>query len=395
MTRAQHAWRCLAAAWPAGLLVALLLSVPIAAQKKQDAPVATPAAPKTDPKQLVWPLPPDVPRIQWLAQVSGQDDLTPPPPKKKKKLSWKDKLAGIQPMAEREAKAPALAKPFGVAVDTRGRIYAADTGQRQVFAFDLENKQVQFLPGKFVQPMAVAVDDADRVFVVDSRQRMVMVFSPAWEQEAAFGREHLERPVAAAVDNENRFLYVVDAQASRLAVFDADQFNFLRYLGGPSDPLDPAEGTFATPLGVAVDGDGNVFVTDTLNDRIQVFDADGNFLRQFGRQGVTAGTFMRAKGIAVDTDGHIYVTDAEFNNVQIFDQEGRTLGVFGSYGTEPGQFALVTGIAIDANNRVVVADQWRARLQLFRYFTDQEAEAMRRESKAPVRNAPGKSSAPP
>lgn len=388
------------APWLAAALAALMLgALPCAAeQKKKDqkanAP-ATPAPHKTDTTKLVWPLPPDVPRIQWLAQMSGQDDLTPPAPKKKKKKSsWMDKLAGIRLPEEREQKAAALIKPFGVAADSKGRVYAADTARAQVFVFDLQNKKVQFLPGKFVLPIAVAVDDADRVFVVDSRQRAIFVFTPSWELESTLGRDNLERPVAATVDNENRFLYVVDAKASRVAVFDADKFTFLRYLGKPSDPLDPAEGTFATPLGVAVDGDNNVFVTDTLNDRIQMFDADGNFIQMFGKQGVTPGTFMRAKGIAVDPDGHVYVTDAEFNNVQIFDEDGQTLGVFGSYGIEPGQFSLVTGIWIGTGNHIYVADQWHARIQVFRYFTDEEAEAMRKAAPQP-RASEAKVSAPP
>ncbi len=366
-------------------------------KKKQAEEVQQPAKPAVDTGKLVWPAPPDVPRITWVTQVSGQDDLTPPPPKKKKKkISWMDRLAGISLPDEVEKKALALAKPFGVAADSKGRIYAADTGNAQVFVFDRNQKLVQFLPGKFTVPIAVTVDDADRLFVVDSKQHGVCAFSPAWELEAMFGEEQLERPVAAAVDNENRFLYVVDAGASRVAVFDADKFTFLRYLGGPSDPLDPLEGTFATPLGVAVDGDGNVFVTDTLNDRVQMFDADGNFVQMFGKQGITPGTFMRAKGIAVDSDGHLYVTDAEFSNVQIFDQQGRTLGVFGSHGTEPGQFSLVTGIFIDAGNNIFVADQWKARVQVFRYVTDEEAEAQqKRQESSAARSARDGDSAPP
>ncbi len=350
--------------------------------KKTEPVQAKASTPAIDPKTLVWPAPPDVPRIQWLAQVSSQDDLVPPAPVKKKKRSWMDRLAGVSLPQEREMKASALLKPFGVSADSKGRVYVADTGNAQVFVFDLDKKKTEFLPGRFTLPIAVTVDDADRVFVVDSRQQLISVFSPSWELEATFGREQLERPVAAAIDNENRFLYVVDAKANRLAVFEADKLTFLRYLGKPSDPLDPEEGTFSTPLGVTVDSDNNVFVADTLNDRVQMFDADGNFILMFGKQGVQPGTFMRAKGIAVDADGHIYVTDAEFNNVQILDREGRPLGVFGSYGTDPGQFSLVTGIFIDQKNRILVADQWRARLQVFRYFTDEEAEAARKKKES-------------
>jgi DNA-binding beta-propeller fold protein YncE len=385
------------------LALAILCAPAVQAQKKADkkkkeSAQAQPAPkPQVDTSKLVWPSPPEVARIQWLAQVSSQDDLTPPVPKKKKKVSWMDRLAGISLPEEGERKVLALAKPFGVAADSKGRIYAADTGNSQVFVFDLDKKLVQFLPAKFVMPIAVTLDDADRIFVVDSKQHQVSVLSANWGVEAVFGGENLERPVAAAIDNENRFLYVVDAKASRLAVFDADRFTFLRFLGKPSDPLDPAEGTFATPLGVAVDSEGNVFVSDTLNDRVQMFDADGGFVQMFGKQGVAPGTFMRAKGIAVDADGHVYVTDAEFSNVQVFDAEGRALAVFGTHGTEPGQFSLITGIFIDKQNHILVADQWHARVQVFRYFTEEEAEAARRakgKSQAPGPAKEAKDSAP-
>jgi sugar lactone lactonase YvrE len=396
--------RCFALCTTAiSLALAMLCAPAVRAQtkpekKKKETVQAQPAPkPPVDTSKLVWPSPPEVARIKWLAQVSGQDDLTPPVPKKKKKVSWMDRLAGISLPEEGQKKTLALAKPFGVAADSKGRIYAADTGNAQVFVFDLDKKLVQFLPGKFTMPMAVTVDDADRVFVVDSKQHQLSVLSANWEVEAVFGGEKLERPVAAAIDNENRFLYVVDAKASRLAVFDADRFTFLRFLGQPSDPLDPAEGTFSTPLGAAVDTDGNVFVTDTLNDRVQMFDADGGFIQMFGKQGVAAGTFMRAKGIAVDSDGHVYVTDAEFSNVQVFDAEGRALAVFGTHGTEPGQFSLITGIFIDKQNHILVADQWHARVQVFRYFTDEEAEAAKKakgQAPAPGPGKEAKNSAP-
>lgn len=343
---------------------------------KQETAQPQPPQPNQDTRKLVWPPPPDVARIKWLAQVSSQDDLTPPAPnKKKKKRSWMDRLAGISLPEEGEKKPVALSKPFGVAADSKGRIYAADTSRALVFVFDLENKRVEFLQEEFTTPIAVTVDDADRIFVVDSRKRLIKVFNPAWELEGSFGSDKLERPVGIAIDNENRFLYVVDVEAGRLAVFDADTFDFLRYLGQRSDPEIAEPGTFSYPLGVAVDADGNVYVTDTMNDRVQIFDADGEFIHMFGKQGVTPGTFMRAKGIAIDCDGHIYVTDAEFNNVQVFDRGGRPLTAFGTRGTGPGQFSLVTGIFIDKRNRIIVADQWRARVQIFGYVTEAQAEA--------------------
>ena len=119
-----------------------------------------------------------------------------------------------------------------------------------------------------------------------------------------------------------------------------------------------APGTFDRPTNLAVDSDSNVYVVDTFNNRIQVFDADGQFVRMFGKQGNVAGAFMRPKGIAIDADGHVYVVDAEFNNVQVFDADGRVLMFFGDRGDRPGTFTLAAGIAIDQNNRVIVSEQW-------------------------------------
>ena len=77
--------------------------------------------------------------------------------------------------------------------------------------------------------------------------------------------------------------------------------------------------------GIAVDLQGNVFVVDNGNFRIQKFDLDGNFLTAWGSEGTDDGQFVRAIGIAVDADGNVYVTDDENPFVQKFDNDGRCL----------------------------------------------------------------------
>jgi DNA-binding beta-propeller fold protein YncE len=345
--------------------------------QKEAAQAQQPAKPPVDTSKLVWPPPPDVARIRWMTQIKGEADVKPPVKQAKKKTGWMDKMAGVQMPTSGDKKTPVLGKPFGVVADSKGRIYVADLAQGAVFIFDLEKKDVQYIgdkpPFQFALPMGLAIDDTDRLFVVDSRLHQVTAISPDGKLENVFGQDKLERPIGAAVDNENRLLYVVDAKASRIAVFDADTCNFIRYVGKPSDPLDPQEGTLSTPLDAAVDLDGNLYVTDTLNDRVQIFDADGEFINVFGKQGDAPGSFMRAKGIAVDPDGHVYVTDAEFNNVQVFDKEGHFLAAFGEKGDDPGQFTLITGIYVDKKNRILIADQWHGRVQVLRYITEAEA----------------------
>ena len=134
-------------------------------------------------------------------------------------------------------------------------------------------------------------------------------------------------------------------------------------------------GLFSLPTNVAVDRDGNVYVTDTLNNRVEIFDADGNFISTFGKNGDGPGYFARPKGIAIDTDGHIWVVDAMQQRVQVFNNEGSLLIYFGELGGYPGQFQDPYEIAIDnKTNRVITSEQYQGRVQMFRYVTDAEAE---------------------
>jgi DNA-binding beta-propeller fold protein YncE len=141
-------------------------------------------------------------------------------------------------------------------------------------------------------------------------------------------------------------------------------------------------GDFGAPQGVAVDGEGNVYVTDTMNNRVEIFDADGNFISEFGKHGDGPGYLARPKGIAVDSDGHIWVADQMEDRLQVFNRDGQLLTYIGSgHGELPGQFKTLVGVAIDKHNRVFTTEQEPGRLQVFRYVTDAEAatEKVKRE----------------
>jgi sugar lactone lactonase YvrE len=363
------------------------------ADKKQKAPQtaqqeAEAAEPKIDTSKLVWPRPPDTARIRWLAQFKGEAPPPLPSDSEKKKQKWMDRLAGKRQIDEtRIPHQHILVEPNGVAVDSRGNVYVADTYVGAVFIFNTELEKVGFIHNgrdvHFEQIIGLAMDDNDRLFVSDSRQHMVLVFDPAHRPITAFGAESLKRPSGVALDTKNRLLYVADVVANHIAVFDADTFKFQRVIGGPpGKPGDEDPGTFARPTNVAVDNKGNIYVSDTINNRIQIFDADGTFLSMFGRGGDGPGYFGRPKGLAVDRDGHIWVADTSMDRVQVFDRQGQLAGYFGTHGTLPGQFVLPTGVAIDSQNRVMVTEQFKGRLQIFRYVTDSEAEAEKAQKRA-------------
>jgi DNA-binding beta-propeller fold protein YncE len=359
-------------------------------KKKEEASQQALPQPLVDTSKLVWPRPPDIARIRFLMELKGE----PKPPEeakgKKKKQSWMDRLAGVQVQDyTKPVLIHTLAKPYGVAVDSKGRIYVADTYVGAVFIFNLETNQLEFIrngiDAHFKDIIGLALDDNDRLFVVDAGLHQVNVFDPNHKLETVFGADELGRPGGAAIDTENRFLYVVDTDKEQVAVYDADTYKRLRTIGGPAKSEgDEDPGTFAKPTNVTVDPDGNVYVADTINNRIQIFDADGKFVSLFGKAGDGPGYFARPKGVAVDVDGHIWVADASQGRIQVFDKEGHLLAFFGQPGTYPGQFGLPAGLFIDKLNRVVVTEQLKGRAQIFRYSTESEiaAEKAERETKA-------------
>jgi DNA-binding beta-propeller fold protein YncE len=375
------------------LLVVALAVTPASAQKK---PKKLAGHNSSEPQRvrvsvnrdmLVWPNPPAIARIRWLDQLTGEpfdpDAFTPT--KGKKKQSWMDRLAGAQPEQPVNINIPyQLIRPYGVAVDSAGRIYTADEGVDAIFIFNAETKAVELIrndhEARFGLINGLTVDDNDRLFVSDGKLRQILVFNSKHQQESAFGADVLARPGGIAIDRENRFLYVVDTENDQVIVFDADSFKVLRRIGvsGKKHTL-TAPGMFSLPTNVAVDNEGNVYVTDTLNNRVEIFDADGNFISMFGKHGDGPGYFARPKGIAIDCDGHIWVVDTYQDRVQVFDREGRLLIYIGGHGGYPGQFADAYGIAIAKDNRVIVSEQYPGRLQIFRYVADAEAEDARKK----------------
>ena len=134
--------------------------------------------------------------------------------------------------------------------------------------------------------------------------------------------------------------------------------------------ISPAELTaryrqFSNPTGIAVDGAGNLYVTDTLNYRVQVFAADGTFLTQWGNKGSGEGQFDYPSSIVLDDEGNVYVADSGLVRIQKFTEDGTFLTQWGSAGSGAGQFESLTGIGVDGEGNVYTADAGNNRIQKF------------------------------
>lgn len=127
---------------------------------------------------------------------------------------------------------------------------------------------------------------------------------------------------------------------------------------------DPSE-KLARPWGVAVDRDGHIIVADRSNNRIQIYNSEGKFIRGFGSEGSERGEFNRPAGLAIDSRRRIIVADKDNHRIQIMTMEGTFVLTFGSKGTDNGQFNYPWDVAVNTDCQIVVSDTRNHRVQLF------------------------------
>lgn len=280
----------------------------------------------------VFPPPPAAPRLQFLTQLSAASDVTP----------RRGPLARLVLGEEQVDDGPV--KPYGLAIHD-GVVYVCDTKRNLVNLFDLRGRRFGYLgfegPGRLRKPINVRVGEDGTKYVADAERHEIVTFGPDDAYRGAFGADELKRPVDVALANGR--VYVCDAETCEIVVFDRSTREPLSRFGGKG--TEP--GKFARPTNLAVDGAGNVYVSDTINGRVQKCDAEGKPLQTIGGLGTALGKLARPKGIDVDPEGRIYVVDAAFDNVQIFDPDGRLLLFFGEAGDGPGQFQLPTQVVVD------------------------------------------------
>ena len=309
---------------------------------------------------IVWPKYPETPRIRFVNAISGPEDLNITESAYKKfQRFFKDEIENS-------------IAPLGLATDKDDRLFVVDTFNRYVHVLDPKNGTYYTFPHQetsLVSPVDIAIDIKGNIYVSDSKKAVVKIFkNHGTEYIKEIGEGVFERPTGLAVNEKTGELLVVDTIASEILRYDIDNYKFKGRIGGKGTE----SGMFYYPTNIFVSSDGNIFVTDSLNFRIQVFTPEGKFINAFGKPGDSPGYFARPRGAAVDSDGNIYVVDALFDNVQIFDREGKLLMAFGGPGSGYGEFWLPSGIFIDSKNRIYVSDSYNKRVQVFQYIKGDE-----------------------
>jgi tripartite motif-containing protein 71 len=292
-------------------------------------------------------------------------------------------------------------QPRGIVVSRTGKVFVADTCYSRVQVFDAEGAFLYMWgtrgdgPGQFGRASAIALDTASNVYVADDVNHRIQVFAEdgtfirMWGSLGS-GEGFLRRPGGLALDSAGN-VYVADTYNYRIQVFTSDG-RFLRSWGskgkGEGEFLHPKfpGGDGPGPMGIVVDHQDRVYVTDPWNFRVQVFTSSGAFLREWGRLASPGGAFNTPAaialgrrggylntpaGIAIDGSGDVFVVN-EGNMtthgafcVQMFTAHGEFLARWGSDGYGPGQFDHPAGVAVDAEGNFFVADTGNNRIQKF------------------------------
>jgi DNA-binding beta-propeller fold protein YncE len=304
---------------------------------------------------LVWPSPPETPRIKFIKAFSSLEELGIERGLFQKLSDW---LFGRD--------VEIFIRPYGI-TKVNERIYVTDPGGQVVHVFDLAKKKYEPFHGRrrepFISPIGITLDNKGNIYISDSVRRKVFVFNKRLRYLYDIGGdETFKRPAGVAVDPSSGFLYVVDNHAHQVLVFSKKNLLFTFGQRG----VRPGEFNF--PTNIAISPLGRIYITDSMNFRLQIFDRKGNLIKAFGNHGDGSGDFSWPKGVSVDSDEHIYIIETLFDAVQIFDMDGNYLLTFGRRGRGPGEFWLPTGLFIDDQDMLYVVDTYNQRIQVFQYL---------------------------
>jgi DNA-binding beta-propeller fold protein YncE len=253
-----------------------------------------------------------------------------------------------------------------------GNIYVADSGNGKLAIFTRNGKLVQHLNPvpevKSVYPMGITVDKfgqvylsaiigtVNKILVFDSRGRFQFIFpdelTPKTGQPSP-----LNRPVGVYYANNK--LYITDVGDQDIKVFDLKGRLLLRV-----GKAGQGKGELLYPNGVAADKQGNIYVADSNNGRVQVFDSKGRFRYFFKTR--PDDPFSLPRGIAIDRLNRVHVVDTFKHKVYVFEKSGQLLFTYGTAGNKEQNLSYPNGIAIDNKaDLIFIADRQNNRIAVW------------------------------
>jgi len=283
-------------------------------------------------------------------------------------------LKGVKPVLEfKGSAAHPLSKPTDFVVTEDGLVYILDGVNHRVNMFDPAGRLVtQFgrkgkTGGGFDSPVGIGIDKTGLIYICDTGGGRIVIYS----REGSFLRDFtLEtdvagarpRPVDIIADEVRRLLYISD-NANHAVLVYTKKGEYLKKWGTRGGGAEE----FRYPATLALK-DGKLYITDVLGTRVQVIDtADGKFVRQIGHWGVLPGELFRPKGVALDGGGLVYISDSYMDVIQVFSGEGDFMYVLGDGYGKIRRFTSAATIYIDGASRLYVAEVLKNRVGVYSF----------------------------
>ena len=256
--------------------------------------------------------------------------------------------------------------PQHLAFDSEDNLYVTDLGNARVQKFDSSGN---FLfewgsrgtePGKFGHPSGIAIS-GEFVFVVDNRNNNVQKFDlngnfiTEWG-EFGINNGSFKSPRGITI-SDDQSVFVVDSGNARIQKFTFDG-EYITHFGQSGK----RGGELITPVDIAINSD-KIFVTDSVQNRINIFDLNGNFLRTIDN--TVGGLPIYPEGIIFDEQNNFYISDYRNNRIIQYNESGNYLSIFGQMGTGDGQFKFPKDLAISEDGSLFVTDTQGHRIQKF------------------------------
>jgi len=244
-------------------------------------------------------------------------------------------------------------------IDTTGRVQVFDEGGQFLRHWNIPDSDNG-------TPTAIAFHENGRVLIPDTHYSRILEYSPEGElldQWGHFGNgpDAFIYPTGLVMGPEGHYyLSEYGDQAERVHVFDANR-NFVRQWGSHGE----AEGAFNRAMAIGMTRAKELMVADTANHRVQCFDTDGRHLRTIGSPGTEPGQLKFPHDLAIGPDDCVYCAEYGAHRISRFSARGDYIQSYGMSGRSPGQFDAPRGVAVSENNRIFVADTDNHRIQVF------------------------------
>lgn len=277
-----------------------------------------------------------------------------------------------------------FSNPYGIAIDVSGNVYVSDSNNHRIQAFKNDGTYLTTIGvtgvsgsdnGHFKMPRHITIDSNNRLYVADADNHRVQIFDVsnvgAIFYQATLGvsgvsgtdNAHFNSPYGVVADTAQGRIYVADSRNWRVQIFDYTSRVYQQTL---------SDGSFTDD--VAVDTDGNLYLAKPWSDMqvVKQFDSNLNYIRSYGTTGIAYLTdgvhYNMPGGVAIAPDGGLLIGEAEGKRLIKLDANGALQwikGEEGRWGSDNEHFTYVDDVAVDGAGRVYATDRSNHRVQIY------------------------------